>query len=96
MGNGVTNWQYDTNAAYVEMGYWHSLYSQELRDNITAADCNFGGVDMANMTSECEGYFDTFMTLVSDVNIYDIFGTCWGTDDYPALNTNGKKYKGMT
>ena len=27
VGNGVTNWRYDTDPAYIEMGYWHSLYS---------------------------------------------------------------------
>ncbi len=32
VGNGVTNWTYDTTPAFVEMGYWHSLYSDELRD----------------------------------------------------------------
>jgi len=26
VGNGVTNWKYDTIPAYLEMGYWHSLY----------------------------------------------------------------------
>ena len=30
VGNGVTNYQYDCTPAYVEMGYWHSLYPDEL------------------------------------------------------------------
>lgn len=25
VGNGVTNWTYDTTAAYIDMSYWHSL-----------------------------------------------------------------------
>jgi len=25
VGNGVTNWAYDTNAAYLELAYWHSF-----------------------------------------------------------------------
>jgi cathepsin A (carboxypeptidase C) len=32
VGNGVTNWDYDTTAAFVEMGYWHSLYDTALYD----------------------------------------------------------------
>jgi len=32
VGNGVTNLFYDSQNAWVEMGYWHSLYSQELKD----------------------------------------------------------------
>jgi len=30
VGNGVTNYKYDCTPAYVEMGYWHSLYPDEL------------------------------------------------------------------
>jgi carboxypeptidase C (cathepsin A) len=32
VGNGGTNWDYDTTAAFVEMGYWHSLYDTDLYD----------------------------------------------------------------
>ena len=31
VGNGVTNYDYDCSPAYVDMGYYHSLYSDELR-----------------------------------------------------------------
>jgi carboxypeptidase C (cathepsin A) len=34
VGNGVTNWEYDTTAAFVEMGYWHSLYDTDLYEQI--------------------------------------------------------------
>jgi carboxypeptidase C (cathepsin A) len=37
VGNGVTNYDYDCTPAYVEMGYWHSLYNDELRDKIVSA-----------------------------------------------------------
>lgn len=32
VGNGCTNWKYDTEPAYLKMAYWHSLYSQETYD----------------------------------------------------------------
>jgi len=32
VGNGVTNWKYDTYPAFIEMGYWHSLYSTATRN----------------------------------------------------------------
>lgn len=32
VGNGVTNWEYDTTAAFVDMGYWHSLYNTALHE----------------------------------------------------------------
>lgn len=33
VGNGVTNYNFDCTPAYVEMAYWHSLYSDTLRDS---------------------------------------------------------------
>ena len=43
VGNGVTNWEYDTTTAYLDMAYWHSLMNTELHDKITNAKCDFGG-----------------------------------------------------
>lgn len=34
VGNGVTNWKYDTTPAYVEMAYWHGLYDDALYHNL--------------------------------------------------------------
>jgi len=39
VGNGVTNWKYDTGNAYIEMGYWHGLYSTSMWDDIQANNC---------------------------------------------------------
>lgn len=30
VGNGVTNWKFDTAPAFVDMAYWHSLYDTKL------------------------------------------------------------------
>ena len=57
VGNGVTNWNYDCNPAYVEMGYWHSLYSDTLRIRMQALQCDYGGLDMPNVTPACEALF---------------------------------------
>lgn len=84
VGNGCTNWTYDCNPAYVDMGFWHSLYSQELRSKMLAANCDYGGLGMPNMTPLCEAYFAQFFALTSKVNIYNIYGICWGTSINPA------------
>jgi hypothetical protein len=34
VGNGVTNWKYDTTPAFVEMAYWFGLYDDTLYHNI--------------------------------------------------------------
>lgn len=39
VGNGVTNWKYDTMPAYVEMAYWHGLYDLDMYNEIYAAGC---------------------------------------------------------
>jgi hypothetical protein len=52
VGNGVTNYTYDCTPAYVEMGYWHSLYSQQIRDAMVENNCNYGGIKM-NISAEC-------------------------------------------
>ena len=39
VGNGVTNWEYDTNAAYIDMAYWHSLIDEQMHEKFVALDC---------------------------------------------------------
>jgi serine carboxypeptidase-like clade 2 len=39
VGNGCTNWKYDTEPAYMEMAYYHSLYSGETWDAIQSNNC---------------------------------------------------------
>jgi hypothetical protein len=34
VGNGVTNWKYDTMGAYIEMAFWHGIYSTSMWDDI--------------------------------------------------------------
>jgi len=91
VGNGVTNWKYDTTPAFVDMGYWHSLYDTALHDKIVAANCDFSGPYGANITAECGGYLDEFNSFTSKVNVYDIFGTCYGLGPYPQLYGSEQK-----
>lgn len=84
VGNGVTNYDFDCTPAYVEMGYWHSLYNDELRDKIVANNCNFGG-HPASPSDVCKTLLAEFNSLVSGVNIYDIFGICYGPEPNPQM-----------
>ena len=83
VGNGVTNWEYDTTAAFVDMSYWHSLMSEEMHDQFVALDCNWNMPYMIGVSDECINLYMEFNDLVSEVNVYDIFGTCWGAGPYP-------------
>lgn len=56
VGNGVTNWTYDTFPATYDVLYYRMLMSQQLRDNIEANHCNFSGLalgDDTHLTPEC-------------------------------------------
>lgn len=40
VGNGVTNWKYDTYPAYIEMAYYHGLYDLAMYKNIYELGCD--------------------------------------------------------
>lgn len=72
------------------MAYWHSLVDTELHDKIVAAECNFKGPYMQELTEECAGYLDQFSVDTADINVYDIYGTCWGLGPTPQLYMSEK------
>lgn len=61
VGNGVTNWKFDTYPAYIEMAYWHSLYAQEVYDGMAQANCNYSYILFdPEISPLCNSYFGTF------------------------------------
>ena len=92
VGNGVTNWEYDTQAAYVDMSYWHSLISEELHDKFEKAQCDWNMPYMLGVSDECMSLADEFGTLTETVNVYDIYGTCWGAGPYPQAEKQEKGF----
>lgn len=98
VGNGCTDWEYDTDEAYHEMGYWHSLYPGSIWMKMLSENCNYSGNEFGiSPTLECNALQDIFEKAVSGVNIYNIIGTCWGgsTETQPGekgeVMLNGKK-----
>ena len=83
VGNGVTNWEYDTQGAYIEMSYWHSLISQDLQNRLEKEDCDWNMPYMLGVSDECMSLNDEFATLTNSLNVYDIYGVCWGLGPYP-------------
>lgn len=83
VGNGVTNWKYDTTAAFVDMGYWHSLYDTALHNQFKDEECDFTGPYMQKTSDTCMSLLNEFDGFVEYVNVYDIFGTCWGRGSAP-------------
>jgi carboxypeptidase C (cathepsin A) len=95
VGNGVTNYTYDCQPAYVDMGFWHSLYGKTLHDNIIKAGCKFTDDEESE---ECEKLIKEFYQLVEKVNIYDVYRHCYYGNEtdyygYATLGGEVKKYK---
>jgi len=62
VGNGVTNWKYDTLPATVEVAYWRSLLNQETYDKIKEEKCDYSGCRFDKNPSEsCMSYVN-FLT----------------------------------
>ena len=59
VGNGVTNWKFDTTPAYTNIAYWHGLYSQEMYDEYLALDCKdqYGQFSSENLTEACAKWY---------------------------------------
>ncbi len=78
VGNGVTNWRYDTIPAFIEMSFWHSLLDTETYDKMKVLGCDYSGLEFDEEPSEeCMGLVNHFADAVDGVNGYDIFGKCW-------------------
>ena len=82
VGNGCTNWKYDTTPAYMEMAYYHSLYSGETWQGIQDNNCLQEYYDnewkQAVVGKVCTGFSKDFSDAVEKVNVYNIEGPCWG------------------
>lgn len=76
------------------MGYWHSLYSPQLKDKFDENQCDFAGLGMPNASLKCKELLVEFDVLTKDVNIYNIYGICYGTSLNPQMYES--KRKGVT
>lgn len=98
VGNGVTNYTYDCEPAYVGMGFWHSLYGTSLHDKLEEYGCDFANLEE---NPKCKELRKEFYELVEKVNVYDVYRECYYDDEtrYGKALINGeyKTYKrGMT
>ena len=64
VGNGVTDWEFDTTPAYIEMGYWFGMYEDELYAKIKA-NCNYSYFEFMPPTDQCADYYRRFSDLTN-------------------------------
>lgn len=83
VGNGVTNWKYDTLPAFIEMAYWHGLYDDDLYNTVKGCDFSYQGFPNppTPLNDTCTAALNRFGELTSQINGYDVFGKCWTTQD---------------
>ena len=65
VGNGVTNWKYDTTPAFIEMAYWHGLYDDDLYAVMQKCDWSYYEFNLKPPTDECSKAMDRFNLLTS-------------------------------
>jgi hypothetical protein len=78
VGNGVTNWDYDTIPAYIELANAHSFIDPEVYAQMKALDCKYPGYALYNSNDKvCDDLLAKFNNDVGAVNVYDTLGKCY-------------------
>ena len=73
------------------MSYWHSLMSEDMHEKFQKLDCDWHMASMIGVTDECMDLLSEFEPTIEKVNVYDIFGVCWGAGPYPQLTEDGQE-----
>lgn len=73
VGNGCTDWNYDTNPAFMHMLWTYGMMSVP-EHTLLMQNCD----NMNDFSSDaCNVVVNQVLANVGQVNIYDIYGTCW-------------------
>ena len=80
IGNGLTNFNYDMHAAYIDVAYAHSLISMDLHTRIKENGCHFSMVDK-HQTPICLELQDMFFGNLTNVNMMNLLDICHGAKD---------------
>jgi len=97
VGNGCTNWEFDTEPAYVEMAAWHRLFDPKVYERMQQLNCDYSGLYWGDYPEgECMTLYETFADSVTDINVYDILGTCWGLPTEEGKPFTQAREKGLT
>jgi hypothetical protein len=78
VGNGVTNWTYDTTPAYIELANAHSFFDPAIYRKMKELKCDYSMMEFNIMPSDdCMDLFNSFGDAISGVNVYDTLGKCY-------------------
>ncbi len=85
IGNGCTDWRFDTVPGFLEMSFYHGLVGWALKDDFDRNSCI---PDYEK--PECKPYVDKFNELTEDRNPYDIYNL--HERDFPMTNPDYAKF----
>lgn len=81
VGNGVTNWTYDTLPASFEFAYQRGLVDTDTHDKAKEYNCDFSkigpGKGNATPVADCWPLIDRWTKLTEKIDIYNVYGKCW-------------------
>lgn len=87
IGNGVTDWTVDAEAAMPDFAFQHALYPIELREEYIKYCFH------SKVQAKCDEVTDKIFELIDKVNIYGIYEQCFVPNELALLmskNKNGK------
>lgn len=96
VGNGCTDWHYDTTPAFIEMAYWHGLYDQDLYQSITDNNCEPEFTRFSTEISPvCLKNYENFskVTTGAGINVYDVYGICYPAPTEKTQNDSFEIYE---
>lgn len=80
VGNGVTNWTYDTTPASMKFAYQRGLIDTETHMNSIKWGCDYSKVAPLNTSSspvECDNLVARWGQLVEKLDVYNVYAKCW-------------------
>jgi len=74
IGNGVTDWTYDTQPATFNMTWEHAIMSDVMREDLLSNECDFSLINFGVTPSgTCMEIYKDFLDLTSGLDMYNIF-----------------------
>jgi serine carboxypeptidase-like clade 1 len=88
VGNGVTNWKWDGDQAYIVGGFPRGLSSLNMQRDQMNNNCNYYYEDNdPDNTPVCDQISNKFYEDTGSINVYDIYRTCWTVNDTSSTPT---------
>lgn len=73
VGNGVTDWRFDGNPAYIDMSLHHGLIPFDLAQRIKESGCDFAENSNSEPSQSCIRLENEWYSYVQEINVYDVY-----------------------